>query len=69
MTIINEREKAPALRAYGFKLNQQDAATFDQFCLTNRMNISSAIRYGLVKAGILKEVDFRQEAENAQQNI
>lgn len=67
--MINEKERAPTLRAYGFKLNPQDAATFDQFCQTNRMSISSAIRSGLVKAGILKEVNLRQEVGNAQQNI
>ena len=38
---------------FAFRLEPEDAATFTDFVKSNRMNVSSAVRFCLVKAGAL----------------
>ena len=38
---------------FAFRLEPDDAAAFTKFVKTNRMNVASAVRFCLVKAGAL----------------
>ena len=48
---------------FAFRLEPEDAVTFTDFVKSNRMNVSSAVRFCLVKAGALP---IKREARDVQ---
>ena len=48
---------------FAFRLEPDDAVTFNEFVKANRMNVSSAVRFCLVKAGALP---IKREAKDVQ---
>ena len=53
-------------RTFAVRLDDEDAASLEEYMREMRMNMSSAIRSGLVRAGILPS---KREAQNAQPQL
>ncbi len=51
---------------FAFRLEPEDANAFTRFVSANRMNVSSAVRFCLVKAGALP---IKKEAQDVQPQL